>query len=197
MNNSYGSDYLSYQRNRSWLRKKIRSLYLRNILKNIEGPAIDFGCGAGELLSRLPKGSIGLEINPHSVAYCSSLGLESLLYDPETDKYAFSQLRPGKYSAFIMAHVLEHIKEPALTLDRIFGSCERLGIKRVIVIVPGLKGFRYDKTHYEFLEYPFFREHSEMHGYALKHKEYYPFNFRWAGKLFTHNELMVLYDRNE
>ena len=49
-----------YQLDRSPLRKLLRRPYLRAAAGFVEGAAVDLGCGVGELLSRLPAGSMGL-----------------------------------------------------------------------------------------------------------------------------------------
>ena len=40
-----------------------------------DGPTLDYGCGAGELLELLPAGSEGAEVNREAVEYCRSKGL--------------------------------------------------------------------------------------------------------------------------
>ena len=76
------SRYCDYLSNRGALKAFIRKYYLRNVLKHVLGKAIDFGCGAGTLLSRLPPGSAGFEINEACVDYCSGKGLRVSRYDP-------------------------------------------------------------------------------------------------------------------
>ena len=46
------------------LRRLIKYLYLNNILREATGSTIDFGCGAGQLLTYIPNNSIDLETNP-------------------------------------------------------------------------------------------------------------------------------------
>ncbi|MCU0822965.1 MAG: hypothetical protein MUC95_10940, partial [Spirochaetes bacterium] len=61
----YGKEYKSYLlKERGTLRKIIRRIYLNHIVKYVKDKAIDFGCGAGELLSELAPGSTGFDINP-------------------------------------------------------------------------------------------------------------------------------------
>jgi hypothetical protein len=185
--------YAENQIKRSFIRKFIRSFYFKNILRYVEGPAIDFGCGSGDFLSLLPKGSIGFEINDFLVNYCTAKGLEVYKYNPEEDDYNFYNVNHGKFITFIMAHVLEHISEPFGTLRKIFSSCHRIGIKRIIIVVPGLKGFYSDKTHSYFIDLNFLKRFNGLEGYNLKLVRYFPFNFWWAGRFFTHNELLALF----
>jgi hypothetical protein len=160
---------------------------------------MDFGCGAGLLMARLPQGSIGLEINEASVRYCRDAGLDVRLYDPAADNYTFKtlNLEDGKYGTLVMSHVLEHLEDPNGTFRRILSSCNALGIQRIILVVPGLKGFRSDGTHRTFIDEKYLTEHSlrEVATYRVTKKEYFPLPCSWAGRHFTHNELRVIYDR--
>ena len=47
------------RRRSSPLRRLIKSQYLANLTQRFSGPTIDLGCGAGQLLERLPAGSEG------------------------------------------------------------------------------------------------------------------------------------------
>jgi len=99
----YDQEYTNYQLKRSWFRKKARNIYLKNTLRFVIGKTIDFGCGIGELLSLLPEGSIGYEINEATVRYCKKMGLNVEYYNPELDKYELNQLKPGIYSTLILS----------------------------------------------------------------------------------------------
>lgn len=177
----------------------MRRFYFRHTLKYVRGRAIDFGCGVGGLLKKLLHGSLGYELNESSVQYCSSIGLNVELYRPEVDKYQFSDCQPGRYKTFILNHVLEHLEKPDEVLRLICQSSNRLGIERIIVVVPGLKGFHYDKTHRTFIDSLFFKNNDLMtfDGYAISQMKYFPLNVSCLGKLFTHHELMIVYDKVE
>ena len=56
------------RRSKQPLRKVVKGFYLRSVLSLLNGPTIDYGCGAGQLLALLPAGSLGLEVNPHLIA---------------------------------------------------------------------------------------------------------------------------------
>ncbi|HEY0708378.1 MAG TPA: methionine biosynthesis protein MetW, partial [Polyangia bacterium] len=85
---TYDQRYTAYQSDRSFARKWVRGFYLRSAAALLKGPTIDFGCGVGELLTRLPKGSVGLEINPATVEHCRGRGLDVVLYDADGDDWA-------------------------------------------------------------------------------------------------------------
>ncbi len=193
----YSQDYTDYQLKRSRIRKRIRQLYFRHTLKYVNGKTIDFGCGIGELLARLPEGSIGLEVNETSVEYCKRIGLDARLYQPELDGYEFKGHENSGFKTFIMAHVLEHIENAHDVFRTILQFCNRLGIERVIIVVPGIKGFYFDKTHRTFIDYQFFEKNglNPVHGYSITKKEYFPLNFSWIGRFFIYHELIIVYDR--
>jgi len=172
---------------------------MRHTASFVRGKAIDFGCGIGDLLKILPSGSIGLEINKAAVDYCRSIGLNVSFYDLVHDTYRFTFLEPGFFSTFIISHVLEHLDNADRVIREIFLSCARLGIKRVIFVVPGENGFAYDKTHKTFIDKYYLQRNNlqNVHGYAIVLMRYYPFNTAWVGKYFTHNELLVVFDKNE
>ncbi len=193
----YNKDYTGYQLQRSPMRKLVRRVYLRHTLKYVKGKTIDFGCGIGELLTLLPAGSLGLEVNETTVNYCRGIGLEVQLYHPECDNYAFIGLEAGEFNTFVMSHVLEHLEKPAEIMRTILHSCGRMGIERFILIVPGLKGFMHDCTHKKFIDSRYLEEHElyDVCGYRILKHEYFPVNVPWAGNFFTHNESLFIYDR--
>ncbi len=82
MNKSFDSVYASKQiaREQNHLRRAVRSVYLRTLLKLTEGAVCDLGCGAGSFLRYAPYGSVGLDINPHAVAYCRASGVSKTYF---------------------------------------------------------------------------------------------------------------------
>ncbi len=193
----YDSGYTEYQLHRSRLRKLVRRFYLNNVLKHVKGRSVDFGCGVGNLLRRLPKGSIGLEVNAATVTYCNSLGLDVRLYHPEIDQYQFKEQTPGIFSTFVSCHVLEHLLNPDKIMRSITTACKRLQIERIIIIVPGYKGFNKDNTHRTYVDFRYLQAKQllKIGDYELTLKSYFPFNFFWAGNVFIHNEMLLVYSR--
>jgi hypothetical protein len=165
----------------------------------VRGRAIDFGCGIGDLLKILPPGSIGLEVNQATVDYCRGRGLDVNLYEPAHDNYELKFLEPGRFTTFIVSHVLEHLEGADHVFRKMLSSCSRLRIKRAILVVPGAKGFAYDKTHRTFIDNNYIRQNQleNVAGYTISLKKHFPFNAAWAGRYFTHNEFVLVYDKNE
>ena len=193
---SYNEKYTDYQLKRNWIRKVIRKFYLNNTLKYVKGKSIDFGCGVGELLKKLPQGSIGFDVNEVTVKYCRNIGLNVINYQPEVDRYELKGCEVGEYKTLIMSHVLEHLENPSVVLHLLLKSCKRLSIEQVIIIVPGKKGFRSDLTHKTFIDMRYLENYhlSDIEGYDIAKTEYFPINVSWIGKYFTHHELIVIYE---
>ena len=182
------------RRSRHPLRRLVKGYYLRNILRDVRGPGIDFGCGAGQLLERLPEGSIGLEVNPALVQALQARGLNVLRYDPEADGLALAALTENRYSTFVMAHVLEHFADAAASLRILLGSCRRLGVGRVILVVPGWKGYLSDATHKTFVDLAYLEREGllDCEDYVLQQARYFPVDRAALGKHFVFHELTVV-----
>lgn len=188
--------YTRYQAERGAFRRTVRKIYLRRVLRWVTGSAIDFGCGVGGLLSLLPPGSVGYEVNEASVRYCRDRGLDVRRYRPEEDRYELRDCGPGDFGTLILSHVLEHIDAPASVLRTMARSCSRIGIRRLIVVVPGRKGFRHDPTHATFVDRDYLAEHGLLSapGLRIAHESFFPLPWSWGGALFTYNEWMIVYD---
>lgn len=193
----FDEQYTRYQADRGVLRRMVRSVYLRHTLKRVQGRTIDFGCGIGELLALLPSGSAGYEVNEASVQYCRRSGLDVRLYRPDVDGYRLNDCQAGQFETFVMMHVLEHLQDAPAVLRTLARSCSRLGISRMILVVPGRKGFLHDPTHATFINRAFLAEHglANLEGYRIVETTYFPIPREWGGEGFTHNEMMVVYDR--
>jgi 2-polyprenyl-3-methyl-5-hydroxy-6-metoxy-1,4-benzoquinol methylase len=195
----YSNDYFNYLHNRSSFRRKVRTLYLNDIKKYCIGRTIDFGCGVGELLKTLPEGSIGFEVNKVVVGFCKKNGLNVDLYVPEEDNYDLKMIGPGEYETFTMNHVLEHLESSSKVITKIFESCNRLGIKRIVFTVPGHKGYKADATHQTFINMDYLIKTgiTDNKYYELKVNKYFPVNSESFSKFFTHNELRLVFDKRQ
>jgi len=108
----YDGTYAARQigRSRSRWRGVIKSVYLQRICDAVEGPTLDFGCGAGQLLARLPAGSVGLELNPELVKHLRERGLAVTEATGSLQDLDLRWVRPGQFRSLVMAHVLEHFE---------------------------------------------------------------------------------------
>lgn len=195
-NSEFGSDYTAYQVNRSWIRRKLRTIFLNRAASLCEGRALDFGCGIGELLRMLGKGSVGLEVNPHTVEYCRNAGLPVTLYEPEKDAYTLDCVAAGQFDTLIVSHVLEHLDRPDLILRTLFASARRIGVRRVVVIVPGPAGYASDRTHKTFIDRSYLdaRVMAGLDGIHLAKLQYFPFPHKIFGELFKYNEMIAVFN---
>lgn len=192
MPTEFDSEYTRYQLNRSALRKFVRRIYLRRACTQLRGRTLDFGCGVGELLSNLAPGSKGLEYNKATVEFCRNKGLDVEFYDGTSDDWALSVLgKEHGLSSMVVSHVLEHLDSPALILGKLMEAAKRIGVRRVLVIVPGKAGFRSDPTHRTFVDEPMLRS-AIPEGWKVLSIFHFPFNFARAGDVFLYNELHVL-----
>jgi trans-aconitate methyltransferase len=192
----YGENYTHYQLDRSRFRRFVRRFYLDSAARKVSGATIDFGCGIGALLKRLPAGSIGLEVNPVSVEHCIAQRLEAEVYDADTDNWSLGILgRERGFKSLVASHVLEHLDDPMDKLSRLLKAANRLGIERVLVIVPGRRGYATDDTHRTFIDLEMLSQPAVVAGtgFALEASEYFPGNVRVIGNWFPHHELQATF----
>ena len=198
MVDAFDAGYTEYQSQRSWLRKTVRRAYLESARSLLRGPTLDFGCGIGELLARLPPGSIGIEYNEATVAYCRERGLDVRWYDGLADDWRLSLLSESAgHKSMVVSHVLEHFDAPMEILSALLAAAKRLGIEHVLVIVPGRAGYRIDSTHRTFVDRPMLVDDSVFaaSGFELTMARHFPIDFRALGDFFPHHELQVLFTR--
>lgn len=196
MTTDFDASYTNYQANRSWLRRWVRKFYLRSAARQLEGPTLDFGCGVGELLERLPPGSQGLEYNLATVEFCRRKGLLVEAYDGFADNWQMTMMAPGtRFDSMVISHVLEHLEQPEDVLRRLLQAARGRGIRRVLVIVPGRAGFRIDPTHRTFVDAELLARPEILEGtdFHLRRARYFPGNLRRIGDWFAHHELQVIY----
>jgi SAM-dependent methyltransferase len=198
-NPEFGSAYAAEQirRSRHPLRSVIKRFYLDNVLRDAVGPTIDFGCGAGQLLARLPPGSVGLEINPFLVAELQKQGLDAMLYDAEDDGFTFSVLAGRRFDTLVLSHVLEHFAQPDEILKRIFASTRSLGVRRVVAVVPGAKGYRSDATHKTYIDRRYLERQGLMasDGFKVARMSRFPLDSDMLNERFTFHEFKIVFER--
>jgi len=187
------------RRSRHPLRRLVKGFYLREIIRDVSGATVDFGCGAGQLLARLPKGSVGLEVNPHLITALRSHGLTVQQSEGTVADFELGGLAPGRFRSLVIAHVLEHLPDPAAALGVLLASCRRLGIRRVVVIVPGATGFASDPTHRTFIDAAWVQAHlpGSLEGFNRLPPSYFPGPWAWVGDYFVFHEMKLVFDRTK
>ena len=186
------------RRSRHPLRRLIKTFYLDQVLREATGATIDFGCGAGQLLERLPRGSLALEVNPHLVEALQQRGLDARYYDAYADDFSLLLLAGGRFESFVISHVLEHFDDTSAVMRKLWRACARLGVETIVAIVPGAKGYASDATHKTFVteQYILERGLARCEGYTLARANYFPIDAARVGDWFVFHELKLVYRRD-
>lgn len=100
---------------------------------------LDVGCGIGDFLA-FRRNTIGIDINPFNIDYCTSRGLEAYLV--KDGKYPFEA---DYFDSVNMDNVLEHLDRTETIFKEIFRVLKPHGL--VLIGVPGEKGFQADSDH--------------------------------------------------
>lgn len=192
---SYANEQI--RRSRQPLRRFIKGFYLQNVLRELEyGPSIDFGCGAGQLLERMHSGSVGIEVNPHLVASLRKAGMTVNQASGEMCDFKLEGFVEGKFRSLVIAHVLEHLPDPAEALRILLLACQRIGVTRVVVVVPGSKGFASDRTHKTFVNRAYIEKllPAQNNGFVISSLSFFPGPWEWVGRYFIFHEMKVVFD---
>jgi SAM-dependent methyltransferase len=125
-------------------RSRLSGVYRRYVLyprlcDRLPGRAVDVGCGIGDFLQFRPN-TVGVDINPHTVAYCQQRGLDARLIEP--DVLPFDD---ASFDSALLDNVLEHIAEPAALLRELHRVLRPEGV--LLIGVPGVLGWASDPDH--------------------------------------------------
>ena len=132
--------YYTYLRNRSPLGHAYRRYWLYpRLTQRLRGLTLDIGCGIGDLLKFRP-GTLGVDINPHTVQFCKSRGLDARVMIQ--DKLPFPDRH---FDTVLLDNVLEHITHPSHLLAEIHRVLKSGGT--LVVGVPGRRGWDADLDH--------------------------------------------------
>jgi SAM-dependent methyltransferase len=112
--------------------------------KKLKGKVLDVGCGIGDFLKFMPS-AVGVDINPFVVEYCRQRGLTAYLI--EKFPYPFDD---KIFDSAVLDNVLEHLDDPIPTIKEIYRLLKDGG--KLIVGVPGRKGFASDDDHQKFYD---------------------------------------------
>lgn len=140
--------------------------------KYLPGKVLDYGCGIGDFL-RFRKDTIGVDINPHNVEHCQKKNQSAQVI--EVDKPL--PFDDESFDSVLIDNVLEHVLDPTSIMTEVERVCKKGG--RLLLSVPGEKGFAHDPDHKLF-----YREHDlgklcEQFGFSSRCYFYTP----WKSKL--------------
>jgi SAM-dependent methyltransferase len=144
-------DYFSRLRKISFAGRAYKRLFMSPVLylcaRRYGNRIIEIGSGTGSgVLGTFPKRVQGLDINPISIEYCKSAGLNAQLIDGNG---AFP-VADSAFDACILDNVLEHIDDPRRTLDECYRITRKDG--GLIIAVPGIRGYESDSDHKTFYD---------------------------------------------
>jgi SAM-dependent methyltransferase len=200
-NIEFGSHYARWQidRKSNYFRRAVKKLYINNVLKYVRGPTIDIGCGAGQILERLPENSLGLEVNSALVSELKRCGLNVAQAKAIPGNIDLTAATLKIYNTAILSHVLEHFHDADSVLRNLLRSARELNIKEIIIVVPGKSGYASDVTHKTFVNWKYFLKNSLINceGYSIVHRSYFPGNYEWIGKIFAYHEMLIIYTKIE
>ncbi len=125
-------------------RSRLSGIYRRHVLypricQRLRGRTLDVGCGIGDFLQFWPD-TVGVDINPRTVAYCRAHGLDARLIEP--DQLPFDD---KSFDSVLMDNVLEHIADPTALLRELRRVLRPEG--RLLIGVPGVLGWDCDEDH--------------------------------------------------
>lgn len=134
--------YLATRSRLGWLYRRWW-LYPR-LCRYLTGRVLDVGCGMGDMLAFRPA-TIGVDINARTVAWCQSMGLDARLMQPDVLPFP-----SNSFDGIVLDNVLEHLVDPAPLLGEIRRVLVPSG--RVVIGVPGRRGFQCDPDHKVFYD---------------------------------------------
>jgi len=187
-----GKEYADRLRKKQEVRWKqllrVQAPYQWNLKRQHLGRTLDVGCGIGRNLVSLSADSVGVDHNADAVAEARARGFNALT----SDEWAVSDLRrEGAFDGMLLAHVIEHMDEPAaVALMEEYLPYLRPGGK-VFFVCPQERGYASDPTHVRFADFEALADLSAEVGLTVEKSFSFPFP-RFAGKPFIYNEFCVL-----
>ena len=170
-------------------RLDVQAPFRWNLKRLKPGFLLDVGCGIGRNLLHFPTQGVGVDTNEECVRVARARGLTA--FTPAEFHHSSEYNRPGRFDSILFAHVAEHMTEAqVVTLLQEYATLLRTG-GQLILITPQEAGFKSDATHVEFMDFPRLNRISERLGLVPDRAFSFPFP-RWAGRLFTYNEFVVV-----
>jgi len=151
--------YFAYLKTRSPKARLYRRFFLYPLLnRHMSGVALDVGCGLGDMLG-FRANTVGADVNPYAVEYCRSRGFDAHLIEDGRLPFA-----AASFDTVVLDNVLEHVSRPQPLLDEIRRVLKSGG--RMLVGVPGIRGYASDPDHKVFYDEPSLIETLRVAGFA-------------------------------
>lgn len=175
MGNGVSQTYFNYLRTRSLSGLLYRKFWLYPVLvRRLRGRVLDVGCGIGDFLAYRP-GTVGVDVNSHSVEWCRQRGLDARLMEP--DHLPFEN---ASFDGVILDNVLEHLESPQALLEEIRRVTVPEG--QIIVGVPGKRGYDSDPDHKIYYDEQQLGHVMVQAGMVEKERFYMPFENIWLAE---------------
>ncbi len=166
----------------------VQAPYRWNIRRLKLGRALDIGCGLGRNLAYLDGSSVGVDHNAQAISIARSRGLQAYTVE---DFLQSPFARPASFDSLVLAHVVEHLSEPAGTelLQAYLPYLKPGG--RVCLITPQELGYRTDSTHVRFVDHDALAALVTGLGLRVSRRFSFPFP-QLAGRFFPYNEFVLI-----
>lgn len=184
------AERLTRQQTARWKRwLNVQAPFRWNLRRLDPGFTLDIGCGIGRNLKHLRGRGVGVDTNESCLRVARTRGLT--VFTPEAFRNSAEYNRPGRFDTILLAHVAEHMREDEVVpvLQQYEGLLRSNG--KLILIAPQEAGFRSDPTHVVLMDFERLTRISDRLGFELERAFSFPFP-RWAGRLFTYNEFVVV-----
>lgn len=165
--------------------------YRWNLRRLALGRTLEIGCGIGRNLAALGPSAVGVDHNEHAIEMARARGHRAY----STAAFRASPEIDQPFDALLFAHVLEHMaRAEAIALVAQWLPQLRPGGK-LVLITPQEAGYRSDASHVEFMDFAALRSLLAEIGCVTRHAYSFPFP-RFVGRVFPHNEFVVLGQRS-
>ena len=179
-------EYFKYLSKRSKLSKFYRSkLLYPKLNKYLKGKTLDIGCGMGDYISS-NKNAQGIDINPLTVEYCKSIGLNVSIQ--KENKIDFNS---NHFDSILLDNVIEHIDKPQTLLSEIYRTLRKGGI--FLIGVPGIKGYKSDPDHKIFYDLEKLKNLIIKNNFIYKEHFYKPINLSFLSKYIRQHCLYIIF----
>ena len=170
---------------------RVQAPYRAHIRRVCAGLVLDVGCGIGRNLAHLGERAVGVDHNSGSVGVAQRRGLRA--HTSTEFAGSIDGLASG-YDCLLLAHVLEHLPrdQPAALLSTYLPYLRPGG--RVVLICPQERGYGSDPTHTAFVGFDELGQICRAAGLLVRRQYSFPLP-RVTGRVFTHNEFVVLADK--
>ncbi|OIP58195.1 MAG: hypothetical protein COX79_04795 [Candidatus Levybacteria bacterium CG_4_10_14_0_2_um_filter_36_16] len=110
----------------SFFHKLREFLVVRKVKKYGAGDKyLDAGCGTGLILRHLPKGAVGIDINPRNISKAKKHAPNAKIVEGDIEKMPF---KDKSFSTIVCTEVIEHQPNPAPTVNELYRVLEKGGV---------------------------------------------------------------------